>query len=106
MRATSLFLCATLLVGLQACKEDSIEANSITKISDPTIKSNSLERVSEVCLSDDLNFQSNSTHLISCIWDLEGEVVTLEPNINFVFNGGDIVNGTLILMEEKWMVLC
>ncbi|KAA5825600.1 hypothetical protein FPF71_06745 [Algibacter amylolyticus] len=39
--------------------------------------------------------KANSTIIIDCIMDLENKIVNLPANINLVYEGGDIINGTL-----------
>jgi len=44
---------------------------------------------------------ANSTVIINCIMDLEGQTVTLPANVTLVYDGGDIINGTLIFSENS-----
>ncbi|WP_103865534.1 right-handed parallel beta-helix repeat-containing protein [Aquimarina sp. I32.4] len=39
---------------------------------------------------------AGSTIILNCLLDLNGETITLPENVNFDFEGGDIVNGKLI----------
>ncbi|MCX2679169.1 right-handed parallel beta-helix repeat-containing protein [Galbibacter sp. EGI 63066] len=41
------------------------------------------------------NVTSNSTVVIDCQMDLEGKTVNLPADVNFEFEGGEIINGTL-----------
>ncbi|WP_108868376.1 hypothetical protein [Aquimarina aquimarini] len=48
------------------------------------------------CDFDLSNVAPNSTIILNCILDLNGETITLPENVNFEFEGGDILNGKLI----------
>ena len=39
---------------------------------------------------------SNSSVTIDCVMDLEGKTITLPANVNLDFDGGSIINGTLV----------
>lgn len=41
------------------------------------------------------NVAPNSTIIIDCVLDLGGAVINLPENVTFVYEGGDIINGTL-----------
>lgn len=41
------------------------------------------------------NIQANSTIVINCILDLGGQTVNLPENVTIVYEGGDIINGTI-----------
>ncbi|ULC58279.1 uronase [Flaviramulus sp. BrNp1-15] len=45
------------------------------------------------------NVQANSTVIINCIMDLGGQTITLPANVTIVYEGGDIINGTLNFSE-------
>ncbi len=48
------------------------------------------------CSFDVAGITANSTVVIDCLLDLQGETVTLPASVNFDFAGGDIINGKLI----------
>ena len=47
------------------------------------------------------NVESNSTVIINCILDLGEKTVNLPNNVELVFEGGDIINGTLNFSENS-----
>ena len=47
------------------------------------------------------NIQPNSTVIINCIMDLGGETINLPANVTIQYEGGDIINGTLIFSEDS-----
>ena len=53
-------------------------------------------KVTDPCSFDILDISPNSTVDINCLLNLNNEEITLPENVKFTFNGGDIINGTLI----------
>ncbi|WNH12225.1 hypothetical protein [Thalassobellus suaedae] len=50
----------------------------------------------------DLNtVQTGDTVVINCIMDLEGQSINLPPNVNLVYEGGEITNGTINFSENN-----
>ena len=45
--------------------------------------------------------QAGDTVIINCMMDLEGQTITLPANVTLVYEGGDIINGTLIFSENN-----
>ncbi len=45
------------------------------------------------------NVQPNSTIVINCILDLDGQTVSLPANVTIEYEGGDIINGTINFSE-------
>ena len=44
----------------------------------------------------DLNtIEPNSTILINCMMDLDGAIINVPANVSIIYEGGDIINGTL-----------
>ncbi|CAH8286153.1 parallel beta helix pectate lyase-like protein [Mariniflexile fucanivorans] len=41
------------------------------------------------------NVQANSTVIINCVMDLGGQTINLPANVTLIYEGGDIINGTL-----------
>ena len=52
--------------------------------------------VTTPCDFDLSDVAANSTVNINCVLDLKGETINLPANVNFDFDGGDIVNGKLV----------
>ncbi|WNH10241.1 hypothetical protein [Thalassobellus suaedae] len=49
----------------------------------------------------DLNtVQTGDIIVINCIMDLEGQSINLPPNVNLVYEGGDIINGTINVSDN------
>ena len=45
--------------------------------------------------------QSGDTVVIDCVLDLQGQTVNLPPNVTIVYEGGDIINGTLNFADNS-----
>ena len=45
------------------------------------------------------NLEPNATILINCIMDLQGQTINLPANVTLLYEGGDIINGTLNFSE-------
>ncbi|MEL0650339.1 hypothetical protein V6246_02830 [Algibacter sp. TI.3.09] len=45
------------------------------------------------------NLEANSTVVVNCIIDLQGESLDLPENVTLLYEGGDIINGTLVFSE-------
>ncbi len=78
-----------LVILITSCDKDEIEINQLD-IEQPE------NTATETCSFDSLDITANSTINIDCILNLNGETITLPKNVNFDFDGGDIINGTLI----------
>jgi parallel beta-helix repeat protein len=46
------------------------------------------------------NVAANTTIVINCILDLGGQTINLPPNVTIVYEGGDIINGTLTFSDN------
>lgn len=60
-----------------------------------TIANSSSTRSTVPCAFGLDDIKGSSTVSIDCVVDLGGKTIDLEPNVNFDFNNGDIINGTL-----------
>jgi hypothetical protein len=47
------------------------------------------------------NVQSGDTIVLDCVLDLQGQTVNLPPNVTIVYEGGDIINGTLNFADNS-----
>ena len=47
------------------------------------------------------NVESNSTIIINCIMDLQGQTINLPANVSIEYDGGDIINGTLNFSDNS-----
>lgn len=85
-------LACFLLIGitLLSCSKD----NSIAiPIIDPDQPPNT---ITTPCGFDITSIDASSTVVINCLLDLKGDTISLPANVNFTFDGGDIINGKLI----------
>ncbi len=57
--------------------------------------------VTTPCDFDLSNVAANSTIILDCVLDLNGETITLPNNVDFEFEGGDLKNGKLIFSGGK-----
>ncbi len=86
MKKTFLSLLAILII--TSCSKD--DSNIQIEPEPPEIK------ITDPCNFDILDISPNSTININCLLNLSNKEITLPENIKFNFNGGDIINGTLI----------
>ncbi len=89
------FLYIACICVITSCSNESIENNAPqTDVNNPDQPENT---VTTPCAFDLSNVVENSTIIVDCVLDLKGQVITLPTNVNFDFDGGDIVgDGTLI----------
>lgn len=90
-----------LLACLFGCNEELIYEKSIFDTEQQFSKDKLQKRVTIPCEAGEIDLSENSIVSVGCLWDLDGATVILEPNIDFVYNGGDIINGTLIFNGGK-----
>ncbi len=86
MNTPKLLLISFIICFVSCSKDDQADQNQ-----DPI----SQEEPLAVCTYEDLNVVANSTVVINCLLDLEGETITLPENVTFAFDGGSISNGAL-----------
>ncbi len=89
MKILSYYLCIAII--LISCKDNDDIYNEIDIVAD--VPENIIKTPCDFKLS---SIEANSTIVMDCYLDLEGETITLPNNVNFDFKGGDIVNGKLI----------
>ncbi|WP_271407396.1 right-handed parallel beta-helix repeat-containing protein [Tenacibaculum soleae] len=82
------FLNLLIILIITSCSKD--DSNIQILPEPPEIK------VTDPCNFDILDISANSTININCLLNLNNKEITLPENIKFNFNGGDIINGTLI----------
>lgn len=87
----TLYLIALLVLCISCSKDPEItipDENSIPQITTP-------------CNFNIIDIEKNTTVTVDCVLDLKGKTITLPSNVSFEYNGGDIVNGTLIFSGGK-----
>ncbi|WP_208326563.1 NosD domain-containing protein [Algibacter lectus] len=99
-----ILLCASLFVYSSCNNEELYEEPLVEKI----INEGQLEDSDENSNSDPTslcdfnidNIQPNSTVILNCILDLHGNTVNIPENVTFLYEGGDIINGTLNISDN------
>ena len=85
------FLLLIITVVTSCKKDDSIDNEDQ--------ESGSVEGVlitaTETCLYSDFDIQENTSVVINCLLDLEGQTITVPTGVTFSFEGGNIFNGIL-----------
>ena len=77
-----------------ACSKSDTENNETPPLQEDPITTQS-------CLITDFDIQENSSIIIDCMLDLEGQTITIPNNVTFMYNeGGAIVNGTLSFVSK------
>ncbi len=90
MKNLKYFFFCTIISSIISCVNDDNFDNS------PEIEVDQPENIiTTPCNFDISSITENTTIIIDCLWDLNGSNITLPKNVNFDFNGGDIINGTL-----------
>ena len=94
MKIPTLNLLIVLLLACISCTSDDFTEPEIITTSDLKL---SLEnnRSTVNCNINLSQIPENSTVKIECLLDLKGKTIQLNSGINFEFDGGDIINGTL-----------
>ena len=82
------FLSLLVILIITSCSKDDLNIKTLPE--PPEIK------VTDPCNFDILDISPNSTININCLLNLNNKEITLPENVKFNFNGGDIINGTLI----------
>ncbi|MDY8136289.1 right-handed parallel beta-helix repeat-containing protein [Aquimarina sp. 2201CG5-10] len=102
MKTLIYYLLITFAICSISCSNESIEEIISDEITDPDPDTtdpdnddpdgNATDTPCDFDLSD---VTANSTITIDCVLDLEGRTVDLPTNVNFDYDGGRIINGTL-----------
>ncbi len=75
---------------VEVVEEDTPDTDDTNTPDEPTAVDTSLP--CDFTLND---IQANSTVVINCVLDLGGQTITLPENVTIVYEGGDIINGTI-----------
>ncbi|MDN3667146.1 right-handed parallel beta-helix repeat-containing protein [Algibacter miyuki] len=95
---------AIAVVALVSCNNEEVYVDP--EVSDSNITGSNEDVDSEAIYACDFglnNVESNSTIIINCLLDLEGETINLPNNISLLGEGGDIINGTLNFSEGTYI---
>lgn len=96
------FVLTVSAIVLHSCAEETI-LEQIAQDSEATTAalhektSNTLEN----CDFDLANIKADTQKAISCLIDLKGQTIQLNNNVDLTYDGGDIINGTLIFKTGK-----
>ena len=97
IKPTLILLCIILFT---SCSNEEYFLETITDVpSTDDIDAPSINSQTPCDFSLD-NIQPNSTIVINCLMDLKGATVYLPSNVTIVYEGGDIVNGTIKFSEN------
>ena len=79
-----------------SCNNDELQTDDPVKesIKEPTDQPEGNE-ITTPCGFDLSKVQANQTIVINCLLDLGGDTVNLPANVKLLYEGGDIINGTL-----------
>lgn len=99
----------SVLLLLTSCNNEElfVEDTAITEPTAPeddttgTHDTGVAERVTTPCDFNLTNVQPNATIIINCVMDLGGSTVTLPAGVTLVYEGGDIVNGTIKFADNS-----
>ncbi|MFI0429067.1 hypothetical protein [Mariniflexile sp. HMF6888] len=96
MLFTFVFACMTFFMSCnneelftELNNETVVEPETSNEDTDPAIN------VSTPCDFDLSTVQSGDTVVINCVMDLGGQSITLPSNVTIIYEGGDIINGTI-----------
>ena len=93
-----LFCAATLY----SCSEETITDETVEELlTSPGAATKNLQLNVQNCNYQLTDLKAGTQKNISCIVDLKGQTVRLENNISLVYDGGDIINGTVIFKNGK-----
>lgn len=90
-----------LTVNILSCSNDE---NSVEDVLEKKTEEETTEETIDTslpCAFKLNNVQANSTIIINCILDLQGETITLPKGVTIVYEGGDIINGTINFSENS-----
>lgn len=98
-----MFLCFFLTLSLLACNNEELFVEPTTEVVPTTPEESTgntdtdpvAPNVSTPCDFKLDAVQANATVVINCVMDLQGKTVNLPAGVTLVYEGGDIVNGTL-----------
>ena len=98
-----MFLCFFLTLSLLACNNEELFVEPTTEVVPTTPEESTgntdtdpvAPNVSTPCDFKLDAVQANATVVINCVMDLQGKTVNLPAGVTLVYEGGDIINGTL-----------
>ena len=104
IKPTFLLICALLLL---SCNTEELLVETITEdiIENPDTTSEDDETASEdpkePCDFTLDGIEQNSIIIINCLLDLDGNTISLPSGVKIIYEGGDIINGTLTFSDDS-----
>ncbi|MBQ4819558.1 hypothetical protein [Aquimarina sp. MMG016] len=96
MKRIPYYLVVFLTLFFVSCSNESIEEIINEEIVDPNPEPDpDPDQSTDPCDFDLSGLAANSTVVMDCVLDLEGKTIDLPANVNFDYQGGAIINGTL-----------
>lgn len=77
-----------------SCNDEELDNNE-SGIEEEEVPDEPIISATETCFYSDFTIEANSTVVINCLLDLEGQTIEVPEGVTFVFEGGNIFNGTL-----------
>ena len=101
-----MYLVFFLFLSVVSCNNEELFVEPVIEVveDDPANDEDTEETVTDASEPCDFtldNIEANSTIVINCILDLEGATVTLPANVTILYEGGDIINGTLNFSDNS-----
>lgn len=110
-----MFFALLLTVSMMSCNKEELFVESVAEVVDDSNEdteetteetTEDVEETTEVDASLPCDFtldnvQPNSTVVINCVLDLQGQTVSLPANVTIDYEGGDIINGTLNFSDNS-----
>ncbi|MCF6294479.1 MAG: hypothetical protein L3J25_02165 [Flavobacteriaceae bacterium] len=87
-----------IMLSMVSCSDEEVFIEPTVEIVDDT-DTDPIVNTSLPCDFTLTNVEANATVIIDCILDLEGQTVNLPDNVSIIYEGGDIINGTLNFSE-------
>ncbi len=83
-----------MLIFITSCTSDEVEQFEITDKNSTHL--NLKQFSNRTCRQFDLSLIKKSRFLLNCIMDLKGETVNVPSHLRLIYDGGQIINGTLV----------
>lgn len=97
----------TLTLFLTSCNNEELFVEDLTEVVTPNDPDGTIPEddatnpdASLPCDFDLNNLQPNQTVIINCIMDLGGATINVPSSVTIVYEGGDIINGTLNFLDN------
>ncbi|GAL64915.1 phage protein [Algibacter lectus] len=89
------------VLGTWSCNNEELYEEPVAVVEDESNEDvdDAVTDVNSLCDFTLENLEANSTVVVNCIIDLQGESLDLPENVTLLYEGGDIINGTLVFSE-------